>query len=111
MRGTGAVAIAIVWMVGCGKGAAPKPKAADCEAACAHMIDLAMQDIDKSARQAGGDTKLFDDLKAKAEASRASDLATCQTQCMAGKVDTACARRAAVIDDVTTCTNRSGGLH
>ena len=51
------------------------------------------------------------DLKAKAEASRASDLATCQTQCMAGKVDTACARRAAAIDDVTTCTNRSGGLH
>lgn len=86
MRGTGVVAIAIVCLVGCGKAAAAKPKAADCEAACAHMIDLAMQDIDKSAREAGGEQQLFKDLKAKAEASRASDLATCQTQCMAGKV-------------------------
>jgi hypothetical protein len=111
MRGTIALACALVVVFGCGKGAAPKPKAADCEAACAHMIDLAMQDIDKSAREAGGEQQLFKDLKAKAEASRSSDLATCQTQCMAGKVDTACARRAAVIDDVTTCTNRSGGLH
>ena len=111
MRGTGAVAVAIVLLAGCGKDAATKPKPADCEAACAHLIELAMQDLDKSAREAGGEQALFADLKAKAEASRAADMATCQAQCMDGKVDTACVRRTTVIDDVTKCTRRSGGLH
>lgn len=106
------IAIVVATVAACGKSAPPKPVAADCQAACEHMLDLAMQDIDRSAAQAGGTgADIFADLKAKAVASHDSDLATCQATCMQGKLNTACARATTAIDDVTACTNRSGGLH
>ncbi|MBK9029832.1 MAG: hypothetical protein IPL61_00565 [Myxococcales bacterium] len=106
------LAIAALLVAGCGKGAAPKPAAADCQAACAHMLDLAMQDLDRSAAQPGAEAMaaMMAELKAKAQASRASDLATCQATCMEGKLDTACARATTTIDGVSACTNRNGGL-
>lgn len=104
------IVIALV-VAGCGKSTAAKPDPAACRAACEHMLELAMADLDKSAT-ATTDPALAEitaKLKAKALASRASDLTTCETQCLAGKLDTRCGQAATTIDEAMTCTNRNGG--
>lgn len=103
--------IVVAFLVGCGSKSAEKPDPKACAAACEHVLELGLADIDKSA--AGVDDpelkKMTLRLKEKAMASRESDLATCQTQCMAGKMNTACAVAAATIDSAMECTNRNGG--
>jgi hypothetical protein len=108
--------ILIAMLVACGgKEAATKPVEGDCRAACEHMIGLAMADIDKNAAQIAAmgaeGADLIAKIKADAEKSRESDLATCQKQCMEGKLNTACAKGTKTIDEIAACTNRSGGLH
>lgn len=100
-------------MCGCGKAKAPPPSEADCAAACVHVLDLTMADIDQSAKATNDPAlaKITTELKAKALTARESDLKACATQCLAGKLGTRCALAATTLDEAMTCSNLNGGLH
>jgi hypothetical protein len=105
-RLSGAAAVLAIALAGCGKGGS----AGDCESACAHVLTLAHQDLERSlAELPDSMADMRADLRAQAEGSRDSDLASCKRQCADGKLDTACAKRARELDGAMRCTDRRGG--
>ena len=98
------LALLIVLVAACGKSA-PKPSAAECRAACEHTHQLAIEDIDRSMKQVN-DPEMHAKLRKTVDESRESDIQTCVDHCLAGRLDTACAKAALLIDEAMECTKK-----
>jgi hypothetical protein len=79
--------------------------AADCEAACARLITLAIAEIEGTE---GLSEELRANLVALARESQESDMQTCVGKCGAGHLDTACVAKADNVDQAATCAKRPG---
>ncbi len=100
--------LVVMLIVGC--GGKKKASTQECEQACEHVLGLARADLDKSIGKMGEmGGEVGAKLRAQAEASTASDLATCTAQCQKGKLDPTCALAAKSIDGAMSCAGSAGG--
>lgn len=102
MRTLLALSLALSLVSGCSKG--------DSKKACEHLLDLAHAELEKTtAHFEGTDGKMNElakDLKAKAEASRDSDLKTCIEKVEEKDVDTKCLLGADDLEEAQACLRK-----
>lgn len=119
IHGTAAAALATfvaVITVACGeKGggsaatSSPSSSAPSCADACAHLVELAKADIEKSLGRLGpnnGETAKA--LRDRVSETEASDKKNCEEQCGQGKLNTACIMKAETIDGAASCQRGRG---
>ena len=100
MRTLLAVSIALTFALGCSKKG-------DYSKACEHLLELAHKDLEASLASMPEDMrKGMSDLKAKAESSRDSDLATCIAKSEEHGVDASCILKADTLDDAQACLSK-----
>jgi len=93
--------IFLVMIAGCSKSTA------DCQRACEHLIKLGKADIEASIAKMGPEfADTAKQLRDGANASTASDLATCTSKCSERGLDTSCILASETIDEAMRCTTR-----